>query len=77
MSCDELDSLVEIARATEGVYGSRMTGGGFGGCTVTLVKTTAVNSLIKNVADKYTANKPSFYVCRPSGGAQKITEDDD
>ena len=37
VSCDELDSLVDIAMKTEGVYGSRMTGGGFGGCTVTLV----------------------------------------
>jgi galactokinase len=44
-----LDSLVEIARKSAGVYGSRMTGGGFGGCTVTLVEKDHVNELIKNI----------------------------
>lgn len=38
MSCTELDVLVELAMEVEGVFGSRLTGGGFGGCTVTLVK---------------------------------------
>ena len=42
VSCRELDLLVEIAQAVEGVYGSRMTGGGFGGCTVTLCRRDAV-----------------------------------
>lgn len=37
VSCEELDFLVKTAREVDGVYGSRMTGGGFGGCTVTLV----------------------------------------
>ena len=37
MSCPEIDTLVELAMEVEGVYGSRLTGGGFGGCTVTLV----------------------------------------
>lgn len=49
VSCDELNELVSIALGTEGVYGSRMTGGGFGGCTVTLVEESAVNDLISNV----------------------------
>ena len=43
MSCAELDQLVDLARQDrEGVYGSRMTGGGFGGCTVTLLRRSAV-----------------------------------
>lgn len=41
MSCPELDQLVEAALAVPGVYGSRMTGGGFGGCTVTLLEASA------------------------------------
>jgi galactokinase len=49
VSCLELDSLVEIARKSTGVYGSRMTGGGFGGCTVTLVEKDHVNELIQNI----------------------------
>ena len=45
MSCAELDELVEIAVKQTGVFGSRMTGGGFGGCTVTLVEASAVDAL--------------------------------
>ena len=49
VSCDELDQLVELAMSVDGVYGSRMTGGGFGGCTVTLVQRNAVDALIKHI----------------------------
>ena len=45
MSCKELDELVELALGFNGVFGSRMTGGGFGGCTVTLVKRELVEKL--------------------------------
>lgn len=38
MSCKELNELVSLARGVEGVFGSRMTGGGFGGCTVTFIR---------------------------------------
>jgi len=44
VSCEELDSLVDAALALDGVYGSRMTGGGFGGCTVTLMRAEAAAS---------------------------------
>ena len=49
VSCDELDCLVDIANGTEGVLGSRMTGGGFGGCTVTLIHMDAIETLRANL----------------------------
>jgi len=55
----------------EGVFGSRMTGGGFGGCTVTLVKKMNVDQVIKSVQENY-AGIASFYVCTPSDGAKKV-----
>jgi galactokinase len=52
VSCKELDELVEIARKNKGVYGSRMTGGGFGGCTVTLVKSSEFENLMAQIKVK-------------------------
>ena len=49
----ELDTLVSAALSQEGVIGSRMTGAGFGGCTVSIVKTRAVDAFIKNVGEIY------------------------
>ena len=49
VSCKELDLLVRLAMDVEGVYGSRMTGGGFGGCTVTLVQRSSVDNLVKRI----------------------------
>jgi len=71
VSCPELDELVEAAIGAEGVYGSRMTGGGFGGCTVTLLKKTVVSSTIEHIAKKY-SGKATFYVCSASMGARPI-----
>ncbi|XP_067119934.1 galactokinase-like [Centruroides vittatus] len=71
VSCEEIDELVNLALEVEGVYGSRMTGGGFGGCTVTLVKSNALKSLIENIKKKYKGN-PLFYVCTPSNGACQL-----
>ncbi|KAF5288301.1 hypothetical protein FQR65_LT12033 [Abscondita terminalis] len=71
VSCPELNSLVELALKIDGVLGSRMTGGGFGGCTVTLVHKNAVHKLIKSINDNY-EGKATFYICKPSNGAQLL-----
>merc|ERR1719394_1051691 len=54
VSCPELDQLVELAIKCEGVYGSRMTGGGFGGCTVTLVERNFTEKVIEAITKGYT-----------------------
>ncbi|XP_064614727.1 galactokinase-like [Liolophura sinensis] len=71
VSCSELDELVVAAMEVEGVYGSRMTGGGFGGCTVTLLKKSAVDKAIKHIQNRY-SGKETFYICPPSDGARII-----
>nr|XP_023024541.1 galactokinase-like [Leptinotarsa decemlineata] len=68
VSCSELDTLVELALEVEGVLGSKMTGGGFGGCTVTLVYAHVAEKVIENITKKYKGN-PTFYICKPSQGA--------
>ncbi|XP_055332639.1 galactokinase-like isoform X2 [Paramacrobiotus metropolitanus] len=72
VSCVELDQLVDAAQSVPGVFGSRMTGGGFGGCTVTLVKRAAVPNAIKAMKDGFTGT-PSFYVCQASTGCRTGT----
>ena len=71
VSCAELDELVNIARSCEGVLGSRMTGGGFGGCTVTLVKKNCVEKLQRTIEEKY-SGQASFYVATAADGAKII-----
>nr|CAD7412166.1 unnamed protein product [Timema cristinae] len=72
VSCPELDQLVELALVVPGVLGSRMTGGGFGGCTVTLVRNEAVNDAIANMQTHY-KGKASFYIVTASDGAQELS----
>ena len=63
VSCDELDCLVDIANGTEGVLGSRMTGAGFGGCTVTLIHMDAIETLRANLLpynDRFGLNPEMF-----------------
>jgi galactokinase len=77
VSCPELDLLVEIATSIEGVYGARMTGGGFGGCTVNLVRRDALEKFKKKVAAEYNkATKiiPPIYISEPGDGAGEIKE---
>ncbi|XP_055509986.1 galactokinase [Leucoraja erinacea] len=71
VSCRELDELVVAAMDGEGVYGSRMTGGGFGGCTVTLLEATAVEKTMQRIKDKY-SGIPAFYITTPSRGAHVL-----
>jgi galactokinase len=71
----ELDTMVEEARKIKGVIGSRMTGGGFGGCTVSLVKNEAVDTFIDRVGTNYelrTGLKPAFYVAEIGDGSKKL-----
>ncbi|WP_246745034.1 hypothetical protein [Thiospirochaeta perfilievii] len=71
----ELDIMVEEARKIPGTIGSRMTGAGFGGCTVSLVKEDFVESFIKEVGDNYekrTGLKPEFYVAGVGQGAGRV-----
>jgi galactokinase len=72
VSCSELDLLVELASACEGVYGARMTGGGFGGCTVNLVGSDAVDRFWDQIKEAYlkaTGQAPDLYVCSAAEGA--------
>jgi galactokinase len=72
VSCAEIDFLVETALRIEGVYGARLTGGGFGGCTVNLVKPEAVELFEKQLAGAYRTQfgkNPVFYDCKPAAGA--------
>ncbi|HEV7375525.1 MAG TPA: galactokinase [Pyrinomonadaceae bacterium] len=76
VSCMELDSLVEIATSIEGVRGARMTGGGFGGCTVNLVERHALEKFQEKVTGEYnkvTGKIPTIYVSEPADGAREIT----
>ncbi len=75
MSCKEIDVLVDLAQKFEGVYGSRLTGGGFGGCTVTLVDESSAEKLedhLKEEYEKYTGMKCDCFVTSPADGARLI-----
>ena len=77
ISCEEIDFLVDTAIKLDGVYGSRMTGGGFGGCTVNLVAPDAVNEFQNVLSDAYEqrfSKAPLFYDCTPAEGAGPFTE---
>ena len=75
VSCAELDILVEAARKVEGVYGARMTGGGFGGSTVSLVRTDCVVKFHREVAagyEKATGRTAKIYVSAAAQGASEV-----
>lgn len=71
VSSPELDTLVDCARSVEGVFGSRLTGAGFGGCTITLLKENAIPQVIEKIKKTYKGNA-TFYIAKPASGARKL-----
>jgi galactokinase len=78
VSCRELDIMVEIASSLDGVYGARMTGGGFGGCTVNLVDADGVEEFRRTVVERYqkaTGVHPEVYICAIASGVEEVVYD--
>jgi len=76
VSCRELDIMVEIARPQKGVYGARMTGGGFGGCTINIVAAEQAESFKRHVAVAYEAAtnlQPEIYISTAAEGAARVS----
>lgn len=76
ISCEEIDFLVETAMAFDGCYGARMTGGGFGGCTVNLLHPDAVEGFQNTIDRAYRERfgiTPVFHACHPAEGATELT----
>ena len=77
VSIPELDAMVEIAQHLTGCYGARLTGAGFGGCTVNLVEKSAADEFADKLAKRYntiTKLMPQIYICRASDGARLIKD---
>jgi galactokinase len=75
ITCPEVDMLAGLAQTVKGVYGSRMTGGGFGGCTISLIEAFAVDKASQILIDGYRigmGRDVDIYVCAPSDGARLI-----
>lgn len=75
VSCEEIDILVDLAWKINGVVGSRITGGGFGGCTVSIVKNDAVETFVEQVGKGYkeqTGHEAEFYVVEIGDGARRL-----
>jgi galactokinase len=76
VSCPELDALVNIARQQPGCFGARLTGAGFGGCTVNLVEEASAQAFIQNLKVAYqeqTGRQAQVYLCKASAGASTGT----
>lgn len=74
-SCPEADAMVELAQDLSGLIGARLTGGGFGGCTVNLVEQNHAAAFAHALADRYTAKigiEPQIHVCHASDGAHRL-----
>ena len=75
VSCEEIDILVDLAWNTPGVIGSRITGGGFGGCTVSIVKNDAIDTFIETIGAAYkekVGHEAEFYTVEIGDGARRL-----
>ncbi len=75
VSCDEIDILVDLAWKIPGVVGSRITGGGFGGCTVSIVKNDSVDTFIESIGKIYkekVGHEAEFYTVQIGDGASRL-----
>lgn len=75
VSCAESDLMVALAQQHDGVFGARMTGGGFGGCTVNLVARQSVDRFIESIGENYrqsTGLTPQIFCCAPSAGVSEV-----
>ena len=76
VSCEEIDILVDLAQAMPGVLGSRITGGGFGGCTVSIVKNDTVDRFVEEIGKAYqekVGHEAEFYVVEIGDGAGRLS----
>jgi galactokinase len=75
VSCPELDVMVSVAQSLDGCYGARLTGAGFGGCTVNLVARASADTFAKALAEGYEAQtklRPEIYITHASNGAEVL-----
>jgi len=77
VSCAELDLMVELASQRAGIYGARMTGGGFGGAIINLVETSSAEAFAESVASAYqkeTGIVPTNHICAPADGGGLLSK---
>ncbi len=77
VSCEEMDYLVEQARKNKDILGARMMGGGFGGCTINLIKNNGINNAVENISRLYSykyGRKPEVYITTISNGTESVKE---
>ena len=76
VSCDELDHLADYANSYKGVWGARMMGGGFGGCTINLIRKPYINEVVQRLGDAF-ANRfgqmPLSHICNLSDGTHMVS----
>jgi galactokinase len=75
-SCVEADTMVELANELPGLIGARLTGGGFGGCTINLVEQSQAAAFAAELGRRYAAKtgiKPEIHICHASDGAHRVS----